>query len=105
MVNERAIAICIPRQKRRPLQTRGIRMPSGKNNMTLPLAFRTQNARAVEPFGSLIVADGVFSLSPPRLANPLRRAQLLGADADPSDRSACDRSISHTARSRCENCC
>jgi hypothetical protein len=51
MLIERAIAICIPRQKRRRLQTRGIKMPSGKKSMIFPRAFRTQNARSLEPVG------------------------------------------------------
>ena len=51
MLNERAIAICIPLRKRRRLPTRGIKMPSGKKSITLPLALCTQNARALEPLG------------------------------------------------------
>ena len=51
MLNEKAIAICTPLQKRRRLQTSGIKMPSGKKSITLPRAFRTQNARALEPLG------------------------------------------------------
>ena len=51
MLHETAMAICIPLQKRRRLQTKGIKMPSGKKSITLPLALCTQNARAVEPLG------------------------------------------------------
>lgn len=51
MLNERAIAICIPLKKRRCLETRGRKMPSGKKSITLPRAFCTQNARALDPLG------------------------------------------------------
>src|ERR1700730_13047044 len=51
MPHETAIAICIPLQKRRRVQTRGSKMPSGIKSKKLPRAFRTQNACAVEPLG------------------------------------------------------
>ena len=51
MLHESAIAIWIPLQKRRRLQTSGRRMPSGMKSKRFPRAFRAQNPRAVEPLG------------------------------------------------------
>jgi hypothetical protein len=51
MLHETAIAIRIPFQKRRRRQTSGSKMPNGTKSKKLPLAFRTQNACAVEPWG------------------------------------------------------
>ena len=51
MLQERAIAISIPLQKRSRGQTSGSRMPSGKKSMRLPRALWTQNAWAVDPAG------------------------------------------------------
>jgi hypothetical protein len=53
MLIEKAIAICIPRQKRRCLQTRGSKIPSGKKSKTLPARFSTQNARAFGALGKI----------------------------------------------------
>src|SRR5258706_14085808 len=59
MVDERAIAICIPVQKRRRLHTRGSRMPSGKKSKIFPLALYLQKNRASEPLAS--IAEGQVS--------------------------------------------
>ncbi|HZJ00853.1 MAG TPA: hypothetical protein VFD22_09330 [Gemmatimonadaceae bacterium] len=74
MLSERAIAICIPFQKGRRLETRGSSMPSGKKSKKLPRAFRTQNPRAVEPLG-IIAGEQVSDAS-------------LGRSSIPADDSA-----------------
>lgn len=53
MLTERAIAIRSTCQKRRRLQTRGSKRPSGKKSATLPTTFCLQNDRAFEPLGKL----------------------------------------------------
>src|SRR5438046_10681120 len=82
MLHERAIAICIPLQKRRRLQTRGIKMPSGIKSITLPLALCTQNARAVEPLGRIAeeqVSDARLGRrSIPTAASAAKRELWLG---------------------------
>ena len=81
MLNERAIAIDIPCQKRRRLHTRGIRMPSGTKSMKLPLAFCRQNARALDTLGRCAeeqVSDAIlgWSSNPPVPAARKRELRL-----------------------------
>ena len=82
MLHERATAIWIPLQKRRRLQTSGSRMPSGMKSKTLPRAFRTQNARAVEPLGRLAVEQvsdaGLGSSSTLTMVSTTEREGRLG---------------------------
>ena len=66
MPTERPSAIRMPFQKRRRLDTRGSRMPSGTKSRTLPFALYWQKNRAFERLGRVAeeqVSDAVLGLS------------------------------------------
>jgi len=82
MLNETAIAICIPLQKRICLQTRGIKMPSGKKSKIFPAALYIQKNRAFEPLGRIAeeqISDARLGWSSiPTVASAPKRELWLG---------------------------